>query len=47
VLDELREIETPWPVDVADGRLKIYGPQEVGELAMPCVEAALDRTEEV
>lgn len=47
VLNELREVATPWPVDVVDGRLKMYGPQEVVEVAMPGVEDALDGTEEV
>lgn len=45
--EELREISTPWPVDVDEGRLKTYGPQEVEVAARPSVEDVLEDTTEV
>jgi hypothetical protein len=45
--EELREVSTPWPVDVGEGRLKTYGPQEVEVAARPSVEDVLEDTTEV
>jgi hypothetical protein len=45
--EELREVSTPWPVDVDEGRLKTYEPQEVEVAARPSVEDVLEDTTEV
>lgn len=45
--EELREVSTPWPVDVDEGRLKTYGPSEVEVAARPSVEDLLEDTTEV
>jgi len=45
--EELREVSAPWPVDVDDGRLMTYGPQEVEVAVRPSVEDMLEDETEV
>lgn len=42
--EELREVAAPWPVDVDDGRMMTYGPQEVEVATRPSVGDVLKDT---